>query len=106
MAGKLCASLKFANVVSMLALFAARGGGECAAVSLAVRDGPIHGCVERKTGLVRVVRPGAKCSHGTRRLVWHQRGRRGGRGARGQNGTNGTDGRPGARGPSDAYHPT
>ena len=71
----------------------------------------IRGCVNKKTGVVRVAK---KCHKGERRIVWNSRGvkgpagsaglqgDKGDKGEPGQNGLNGTPGAPGPKGDTGA----
>src|SRR4051794_5901520 len=89
--------LTYANVMSTVAVFAALGGGALAASSVVGSGGAINGCVKKKTGVVRVVKPGVKCRrHREVALKWNRRGPRGATGARGAAGARG------ARGPAGA----
>ena len=67
--------LTLANVISVIALFVALGGGALAATSFVGTDGRIHGCVGKK-GQLNVLRPGKHCKKGTA-IAWNQRGPRG-----------------------------
>ena len=60
--------LSFANVVSVLALFVALGGGAYAATSFEGADGTIQGCV-KSDGTLTVVKPGEQCPRHTHALV-------------------------------------
>jgi hypothetical protein len=106
--------LSFANVVSMLALFAAIGGGAYAASSTFVSgSGAIQGCV-RHGGVLMVVRAGAHCPRHTTALVFNAKGVQGARGltgktgatgktgGTGKTGANGATGKEGPRGPEGA----
>ena len=82
MPARLRPRLTFANVVSLLALFVALGGGALAASGFVGGDGRIHACVGPKGGLT-VIKPSRTCRDGKTPLAWKQRGPRGARGARG-----------------------
>jgi hypothetical protein len=87
---KLCAHVR-QNVVGYLALFVALGGtGALAATSLVGPAGKITGCVNKKTGTVRVVKPRAKCKRRERALAWNQQGSQGQPGSQGPQGETGT----------------
>jgi hypothetical protein len=77
MVTKLRSRLTYANVMATIAVFLALGGGAYAAKSLVGSDGQINGCVGKRTGVARVVKPGKRCRHGETRLAWNQRGRNG-----------------------------
>ncbi len=55
----------------------------------------IRGCVNKKTGVVRVA---AKCKKGERKIAWNVRGAQGAAGVTGSEGANGLDGHDGAQG--------
>ena len=64
------------------------GAAAVAAVAPATAGTTIHGCENKTTGALRVLlKPGAKCPHGTRALSWNTRGPAGPRGPRGKTGT-------------------
>jgi hypothetical protein len=65
----------FANVVALLALFVALGGGALAASKFVGSDGRIHGCVTSK-GKLTLVKSGTSCKKG-KAIAWNQRGPRG-----------------------------
>jgi collagen triple helix repeat protein len=97
--------LTYGNAVATLALFAALGGGAYAATSLVGSDGTINGCVDRKTGVLRVVEQGRKCNKRRATAIkWRQRGPAGtpgapgAPGALGEKGEKGDPGAPGALG--------
>jgi hypothetical protein len=79
MPARLRPRLTFANVVSVLALFVALGGGALAAGGFVGGDGRIHACVGPKGGLT-VIKPSRTCRDGKTPLAWKQRGSRGPRG--------------------------
>jgi hypothetical protein len=45
-------------------------------------DTTIHACKQARTGLVRIVRPGASCRRNEMPISWNARGPRGNRGSR------------------------
>jgi hypothetical protein len=91
--------LTYGNGVAVLVLFAALGGGAYAATSLVGSDGAINGCVDRKTGVLRVVEQGRKCNKRRETAIkWRQRGPAGTRGARGAPGALGEKGEKGDKG--------
>ena len=65
--------LSYANVVSTLCLFIVLGGGAYAATKFVGGDGRIHGCIGKK-GVLKVVKPSAKCPDGTTAIAWSQKG--------------------------------
>jgi hypothetical protein len=100
-----------ATVIALVALFAALGGTGYAVVNgnrIPDSRGAFHGCVDRRTGALRVVagptdcrKPRGKGKHrtlGEFAISWSQTGPRGPAGAPGQNGQNGTNGTNGANG--------
>ena len=98
--------LTYANVMATIAVFAALGGGAFAATSFIGADGRIKGCVGKKSGTLRVVQPGTKCSKKAKALVWSERGPQGEAGAQGSagpQGTAGAQGTPGEPGTARAY---
>ena len=96
--------LTYANVVATGALFVALGGGAYALTGIPDRGGVFHGCVDPKTGALRVVKTASACRkttivrRGRRRvhvrgesaIAWNQQGRPG------FNGRDGSSGAPGA----------
>jgi hypothetical protein len=96
-----------AMVVATIALIVALGGSAYAALSgIPDSNGVFHGCVNKQTGALRLVRTGScrttKKHHGRIvfpgefAIVWNQQGRPGMNGVNGTNGTNGTNGANGA----------
>jgi hypothetical protein len=72
---KLRPRLTYSNVVSTLCLFILLGGGALAASTFIGSDGQIHGCVNKKTGVLRALKSGAHCKkHKEIALAWNQRG--------------------------------
>jgi hypothetical protein len=59
---------------------------------------PRAGCVDGKSGALRIPKAGARCRRGERRVAWGARGPRGPVGASGANGAPGAAGPPGAAG--------
>ncbi len=98
--------LSYANVTATGALFVALGGSAYAITGVPDRSGVYHGCVDRKTGVLRVVKAASSCrkpktvKHGKHRVripgesavTWNQQGPRGVTGSAGQNGQNGRNG--------------
>ena len=99
MAARLRARASFANVVALLALFVALGGGAFAATNAFVgKDGQVHSCVARD-GSVRIVVARKKCAKKQTALAWSKQGPRGligPQGIAGQTGKTGPQG-PGGR---------
>ncbi len=94
--------LTFANVVSVIALFAAIGGGTIAIAARhpAGRRGRIRACYVKRgrgRGRIRLLVRG-RCRRNERKLVWNRRGRRGPRGRAGAAGLAGAVGPRGAQG--------
>jgi hypothetical protein len=96
-----------ALVIALVALVAALSSGAYAAISgIPDAQGVFHGCVNAKTGAMRVVKGARSCHRarairrGGRRVVipgelaiaWNQMGPRGPQGAQGSPGTNGANG--------------
>ncbi len=100
------ARLTYANVMATGAMFVALGGGAYALSGIPDHGGSYHGCVNPKTGVLRVVANPSSCrkaktvKHGRKRvripaetvIAWNQQGPTG---ATGQ-GTPGKDGTPGS----------
>ena len=89
------------TVLAAVAVFVALGGLGYAAVSGGLTDagGAFHGCVSKRSGVLRVVRRGTPCRRGESAISWAQHGVRGARGARGATGAAGAKGDTGAAGP-------
>ena len=95
-------------VIAFVALFVALSGTGYALIASGIPDtrGVFHGCVDRKTGSVRLVTAGSQCrsakGHGKHRYLgefavsWSQTGPAGKDGVNGTNGINGTNGTNGA----------
>jgi hypothetical protein len=85
--------VSYANVTATLALVLAIAGGALAVQGIPDRTGVFHGCVNKRSGALRLIGVGQNCrSHGKKAeflVTWNQRGR---------NGVNGADGRPGING--------
>ena len=96
----------YANVAATIALFVALGGGAYAVTGIPDRGGVFHGCVNAKTGALRVVKAATSCRkartvhRGKRRvripgesaIAWNQQGPRGATGLNGVDGVNGVNG--------------
>jgi hypothetical protein len=106
MLDRLRGAFRFANVISVLALVFAMGGGAYAITSISGGGGRIHGCYQKNNGNLRVVGARKKCLKGEKPIVWNQTGRQGqpgapgAAGAAGANGTNGANGANGVTGPA------
>jgi hypothetical protein len=61
-------------------------------------EGVLHGCVNKKTGALRVVLPGAACKSTENALSWNQVGEAGPQGPAGARGETGPQGEPGPAG--------
>ena len=95
--------LSYSNVVATLALFAALGGGAYAATGgtfAAGGDGAIKGCLPRRGGTLKVVKPGNRCPKGTVALTFNAKGRAGSPGPQGRAGPTGPRGPQGLAGPA------
>ena len=104
------AAFSYANVMATVAVFLALGGGAYALSGVPDRNGVFHGCVNSRTGSLRIVKAASAChkartiTRGGRRvripgeqaIAWNQQGRPGVNGVNGVNGTNGTNGTNGA----------
>ena len=66
--------LTYANVVVTLALILATTGFAAAAIPSA--GGAIHGCYQKRTGLLRVIGAGKRCSKGEKPISWNQQAAR------------------------------
>jgi hypothetical protein len=89
---KLRPALTYANVMATVAVFGVFGGGAFAASSLLGAHGTVNGCVNKKTGALRVVKPGKNCSKREQRLTWNQQGPPGSQGVQGVQGVQGAPG--------------
>jgi hypothetical protein len=96
--------LTYANVVVTLALILAMTGFAAAAIPDA--GGAIHGCYQKRTGILRVIGAGKRCSKGEKPISWNQKGPRGRDGSNGTNGANGSNGTPGTNGTNGATNVT
>jgi hypothetical protein len=99
---RLRAGLTFANVISVLALVFAMGGGAYAFASSS-GGGVIHGCVQKTTGGLRVISGKQKCGKSEKAITWN---RTGPRGLQGRTGAQGLQGSTGATGPFPDILPT
>lgn len=88
-----------ANVIAVVALVFAVGGVAVAAIPAG--DGTITACYGSKSGELRVVSAGKKCSKKEKRLTWDQQGVRGDQGVKGDQGTQGPPGAQGEAGLSN-----
>ena len=96
--------LSFSNVISVLALFVALGGGAYAAVSsIPGPDGVIRGCYQKSKGTLRVIKSGQKCQKKSELAIsWNQKGVPGTTGQAGPQGITGSQGQPGTNGKDGA----
>jgi hypothetical protein len=104
--------LSYANVMATGALFVALGGGAYALSGVPDRSGVFQGCVDPKTGALRVVKSASSCRktrtvrRGSRRIripgesaiAWNQQGPRGFQGGQGGQGLRGLQGLQGLQG--------
>src|SRR5262245_11604211 len=91
-----------AMMVALAALFVALGGTGYALIGGGIPDatGVFHGCANRRTGTLRLVKSAGECKKavtkgkhkrpGELAVAWSQRGPAGSNGAAGANGKNGT----------------
>ncbi len=86
--------------------------GLTAGPAAAATGSAITACVNRKSGVTRIVKPQAKCRKSEQKLSWNTvgppgtpgaRGKNGPAGANGKNGTNGTNGTNGVNGAVAGY---
>jgi hypothetical protein len=68
------------NMIAILALFLAAGGGYALAAS---HSATIHGCVVKRTGALLIKN---RCGRGQRRIAWNQQGPQGAQGPQGPQG--------------------
>jgi hypothetical protein len=80
--------------VALMTTSIALGGSSSTSASKTIR-----GCVNKKTGVVRVA---AKCKKGERKIVWNIRGAKGAAGQAGTQGATGDKGETGAAGAAGA----
>jgi hypothetical protein len=67
--------LTYSNVVATVALFAALGGSAYAlGPSFVGPGGAIQGCVTKNSGVLKVVKPGKRCAHGARSVLFNAHG--------------------------------
>jgi hypothetical protein len=83
MSERLRGALTFSNVTSVVALVFAMGGGAYAITSIPGANGVIHGCYQKKTGILRVVAAGSRCSRSEQAIAWNQQGPKGAKGSTG-----------------------
>src|SRR5436309_12695273 len=70
--------LSYANVMATAAMFVALGGVGYAVSGIPDASGVFHGCVNRSTGVLRVVAQGGSCHKKSEIVVsWNKKGRRG-----------------------------
>lgn len=70
--------LSYANVMATIAVMVALGGtGYAASRAIPDAGGVFHGCVSKKTGLLRVVTTPARCRRGEFAVNWNQKGQPG-----------------------------
>lgn len=93
--------VRYADVMSTVAVFLALCGGAWAVQSQSSATRTIRACVSKKSGSVRVLAAGRRCARTERTLAWNQRGPAGARGLAGPPGQAGATGVQGPAG-SDA----
>src|ERR1039458_1524599 len=79
----------YANIMSSIAVFVVLGGGAYAASTIPGPGGVIHGCYQKRTGALRVVKSGQKCKKGELAVSWNQKGQTGALGKTGPIGPTG-----------------
>jgi hypothetical protein len=94
---------RFSDLIALLALFVALGGGAYAAVGnpFVGTGGKIQGCVT-KGGVLDVAKVGTRCGNHTTGLAFNAQGSRGAQGPAGAAGTPGRNGAAGATGATGA----
>lgn len=92
------ARLTYSNVVASVAIFVAMGGGAYAVSAIPASNGVVYSCFHKKTGKLRVVKQGKRCSKKERKLSWNARGQAVAPGAKGDTGSQGAAGAAGAAG--------
>jgi hypothetical protein len=100
--------LTYANVMATGAMFVALSGGAFALSGVPDGSGVFHGCVNNRTGLLRVVKLANSCAKargqgrhrtpGETAISWNEQGLRGLQGGQGIQGAPGQKGAPGAPG--------
>jgi hypothetical protein len=108
--------MRWVQALAVTAAFAALGMGAYALSAIPDADGVFHGCVNRKSGALRVVgggacrtlvkRHGKVVFAGERAISWNQRGPAGPQGVVGATGAAGATGSTGAVGPQGVPGPT
>lgn len=101
---RLRSGLRFANVASVLALLFAMGGGAYAFASSS-GGGVIHGCVQKRTGSLRVIFGKQKCGKSEKPIIWNRTGPQGLQGPTGSTGARGVQGAQGVQGITGAPGP-
>jgi hypothetical protein len=97
---KLRSHLTFGNVIALIALFIALGGGAYAAsTSFVARNGKLRACVAQD-GSMRMLKGRQTCAKPQKAIAWNQRGKAGARGAAGATGATGPSGATGPQGPA------
>ena len=89
--------VRYADVMSTVAVFLALCGGAWAVQSQSSATRTIRACVSKRSGSLRVLAAGRRCARTERTLAWNQRGPAG---ARGLAGPPGQAGATGAQGPA------
>ena len=94
--------------MAFLALVFAMGGFAIAANERATTSAnkqKIKACYSKKSGDLRIKKPGKKCKRGEKKLAWNKRGVKGLRGPAGPQGPQGETGEQGPIGPTGAQGP-
>jgi hypothetical protein len=90
--------------LAFVSLFVALGGTSYAVVGGIVgSDGQLHGCYQKRSGSLRLVKAGKKCRKSETAIAWSQRGPQGLQGAGGAARQPGVKGDQGPVGPSNAF---
>jgi hypothetical protein len=109
--------LSYANVMATVAVFLALGGSAYALSGVPDAGGVFHGCVNQKTGGLRVVASARSCRAVKKRhgrvvdpgefaIAWNAQGQSGAAGQQGQQGQQGKQGLQGLTGPSGVTNVT
>ena len=84
------------NVIAVVALVFAMGGGAYALTSETASVKVIHGCYQKRSGALRILHAAKKCSRSEQAIAWNQTGAQG---SQGQPGSRGQSGPAGQQGP-------
>ncbi|MCW2989432.1 MAG: Collagen triple helix repeat-containing protein, partial [Solirubrobacterales bacterium] len=102
-------NLRIVSPIAWLSAGSLLAGGVAVAATTGGRfvdaDGAVHGCVARKSGTLRLVKPAATCRKAETSLVLGLRGMTGPAGSAGTSGATGAAGVTGPMGPAGATGP-